>query len=504
MPAPRDLGAELGAILSQNPQLLETLLSGATNYGGALANTNFNNASSVLFGNLDEQAFLRSHPEFQEGWDREGAAGADQSRWLKLAIDEASYIKPSELPYSGGLLGSLEGASTRIGNIQADANTQQRKADINDVATLGGSAAAAFDAANPGLAAARSQLTNALGGLDLTGTGVAGSAGNANWYRDSIAAGTPAGKMDVGGGIYIDAPTAANSTSFAGSGALGARPGAGGYNDYAGDFLGMASGARGLGSSPLLRELESQALSDLRLGGSLSAGETRLAQQASRKALGARGLAMGRNAAAEELLSTDALSRQRLNERRAFARDIDASGLNARLGAEGLAVNYAGLANNARQATNRLAFDYSGLGETARQFDASRTDNRLNSNRSFALNATSALAGLSADPYSLVLGRSSAPSAASSALNQAGGYGVDTGAFLNELMSYGGDLNNTNFNAAAAAELARRNNKSSLWGSALGAIGTIGGSFIGAPWLGAVLGGMAGGAAGGSLGSINT
>jgi hypothetical protein len=76
------------------------------------------------------------------------------------------------------------------------------------------------------------------------------------------------------------------------------------------------------GKDDVLRELESQAMRELGLGGQLSAQEERQAQQAARGAFAARGMAFGNPAVAAEVLGRDEFSRQRLGERRAFAGGI--------------------------------------------------------------------------------------------------------------------------------------------------------------------------------------
>jgi hypothetical protein len=74
--------------------------------------------------------------------------------------------------------------------------------------------------------------------------------------------------------------------------------------------------ARGGG---LLGQLESRAASDLALGGSLSAEQSRDATQSARAAAAARGLGLGQSAVAAELLNRDRFTSQRENERLAFA-----------------------------------------------------------------------------------------------------------------------------------------------------------------------------------------
>ena len=80
---------------------------------------------------------------------------------------------------------------------------------------------------------------------------------------------------------------------------------------------------KGIGPSAIEGELSNQALSDLRLGGSLSAEDQRMAQQAARSAFASRGLNQSNISAVGEVLNRQQYSDQRLNERRAFAGGVE-------------------------------------------------------------------------------------------------------------------------------------------------------------------------------------
>lgn len=75
--------------------------------------------------------------------------------------------------------------------------------------------------------------------------------------------------------------------------------------------------------SDLSTALNNSALAQLNLGSSLSAEDARDAAQASRAAYSSRGLVSGRPSATAEVLSRDALSRQRLAERQNFALGVE-------------------------------------------------------------------------------------------------------------------------------------------------------------------------------------
>lgn len=81
---------------------------------------------------------------------------------------------------------------------------------------------------------------------------------------------------------------------------------------------------RETGASAIETELNSQALSDLRLRGRLSAEDMRAASANARAAWQARGLSMGKPAAISEVLNRQQFSDQRQNERRSFAAGVDA------------------------------------------------------------------------------------------------------------------------------------------------------------------------------------
>lgn len=76
------------------------------------------------------------------------------------------------------------------------------------------------------------------------------------------------------------------------------------------------------GNTPLLNEFNRQAMEELQAGQSLTASETRAAQQASRAAFSARGMGMSNQSAADEILSQYRLGAERQAQRRAFAGGI--------------------------------------------------------------------------------------------------------------------------------------------------------------------------------------
>ena len=93
---------------------------------------------------------------------------------------------------------------------------------------------------------------------------------------------------------------------------------------------GLMNEARGNG---LLGQLEGQAASDLALGRSLSAEQSRDATQSARAAASARGLGLGQSGMAAELLNRDRFATQREAERRNFASNVAQQGVGIRAAA---------------------------------------------------------------------------------------------------------------------------------------------------------------------------
>ena len=86
------------------------------------------------------------------------------------------------------------------------------------------------------------------------------------------------------------------------------------------------------GNQQLIDELGRQALQEVQAGQSLTPQELRQAQQSSRAAMSARGLGMGNQAIADEILKGYQLGRQRQAERRQFAGGV--AGLQQQTGAD--------------------------------------------------------------------------------------------------------------------------------------------------------------------------
>ena len=107
-------------------------------------------------GKIDEQEMLRLHPELQEGFDNEIAAGGDPNLWLEAAIRNSSTIDPASVPRSGGIVDAVGVLAGKTGAIESAANKAARTAGVADIATLSPQLTAAYRAGN-------SELFGALG-----------------------------------------------------------------------------------------------------------------------------------------------------------------------------------------------------------------------------------------------------------------------------------------------------------------------------------------------------
>jgi hypothetical protein len=119
---------------------------------------------------------------------------------------------------------------------------------------------------------------------------------------------------------------------------------------------------------PIQQTLEQQAQGDLALGGQLSADQTRLAQQASRAAAEARGMAGSNGSMLNEVQRQLDMSRQLQNERRQFASGVEQQGFGQLATQQGQAIQAAGVTNdflglgvNAQQANNQNALAAGGM-----------------------------------------------------------------------------------------------------------------------------------------------
>ena len=122
--------------------------------------------TEAALGTIDEQAFLKAHPEFQEGYDNEKTKGGNASVWLEGAIKNASYIKPSDIPRSGGIVDTVGAIAGKIGGVESAANTAARAAGVADVTNLSPALTAAYRAGNTELFGALSKAAGMVNSGD--------------------------------------------------------------------------------------------------------------------------------------------------------------------------------------------------------------------------------------------------------------------------------------------------------------------------------------------------
>ena len=195
--------------------------------------------------------------------------------------------------YVPGVLSQLGQVSPQIGEIQAAANTQQRAAEIADVAKLGVQASQAFRAANPELYAQLAKAEQLGAPSDYFG-GLKQAIGSAQQFGPTTAQRVRA--QAVGGG------------------ALGAQ---------------MYGQALNAGPSQISQGLQQAGMEALSQGGNLTPAEIRQLQQATREAYTARGTEMGSAA-----VTAEALAQQQANRQRQLENIQLASGIGQQLTAE--------------------------------------------------------------------------------------------------------------------------------------------------------------------------
>lgn len=213
-------------------------------------------------------------------------------------------------------------------------------------------------------------------------------------------------------------------------------------------LLNLDSASRLGGRSDLNAELESQALADLRLGGTLSEQEQRDAEQAARGAWAARGLAHSNGAVGAEILARDSASRARRDSRRSFAGGVsnlvmseDEALRRYAMGVEGL--NASDLSTRASVATTAAAPLLNSFAQ-----------------RSNAIGATIGAMNLTGRPGEASDIMSQTPSVFQGA------------AALTPLYNYQADAFNTNLNASESRRIAAQNQQNALIGGAMQAGGS--------------------------------
>ena len=243
----------------------------------------------------------------------------------KLYQSEAEYLPQYQALNMRMLQDSLRGASGSPGllslyesdigpalsRMEADSLSKQRAADIGAVEQYGRRATEAMRQANPELfnQIDRAEALGTPGGgtaqQALLGAAMAGPQGFGSVAPQQFATDRVGARSIYGDAVYGDRVNAQNVSS-----GLAA-------------FDRVGNRDVGLSDSGLLTELNRQAMEELQAGQSLTAAEQRAAQQASRAAFASRGLAMGDQAVADEVLRNYQLGAERQNQRRAFAQNVE-------------------------------------------------------------------------------------------------------------------------------------------------------------------------------------
>jgi len=453
--------------------------------------------TQAALGGIDEQAFLAQHPEFNEGYQNAIATGDNPSRWLQLAINEASYINPSEVPRAGGITGTLGATAAQLSRVGNAANTATRTAGVGDVTALSGDLATAKRAANPELYATLGQAASLL----PPGT-------------DPYAA----LKNGVLGQQTIGGYTAAQAAPVANVSATQIQQGQLGQGLY-----GQAVNAGPSGAANVLQQRAQQLAAST---GQLSPEELRAVQQGSREAFAARGIEMSNPAIAGEIGARIAAQRARQTEdlnmaaglNQAYTQDLTANrgfatgvyGQDIALQGQNQGANLAASQSNQttalntslanQQATNQASQYNTTLAAQQQQQKISNLgilgqveQGQTEADRNYALNLANAYQNASTDYTGLILGqKSGALGEASGVYNAATGANPDLSANLGLTTGVAQDTAMTRFNAEEAARIAAANRKGALTGQILGAVGTIGGAALGVPSIGAGVGKVVG------------
>lgn len=550
----RNLTGEGAQTLQAYAQLFPQLFGLYQQYAPQQAQTDLNTLKQQLFGNVDVGQFLTAHPEFRQGYEQalsSGGAGNAQN-WLNSAVFSSSYIDPSTIPGSSGMLG-LNRALTDVANQQTiDSNRLLRNANLQDVYSFAPQALQAQQQLNPQLYQGMSAVdASAQAGLP-TNPFVAqlGSTYGAGPSYQSV------GYSPTTGALYqpnVSAQQVNPTTAYT--------PVQSASSDFG---LGSASGMLGnTGASSLNNSLVQQAQDQLALGTSLDPTDVRQAQQAAREAWAARGLVNSNGAVADEVLNQYNLGQQRLQQRQQFAQGVNSSDLAQRnqafqnaLGLSDAARGYAGLGLSAQQsnlgaqlqgnqeglqgqlanqdsslraalANQQLGYNTSALNLANQQQNSAGAlqaalanqgayQTAYNQNNSLGLQlaglgqttaqqnfanllqAANLRASTAFNPFS-VLGNSTNTGSNSSlfgqgAANSSGQLGNQSVLNMaNPFSSYASDLYSTNYNGALASQISAANNNAAKQGGIFGALGSLGGALIsGGTGAGSVLGSLGG------------
>ncbi len=204
----------------------------------------------------------------------------------------------------------------------------------------------------------------------------------------------------------------------------------------------MNTDAMGAGPSEINQRLNDYALSQLALGGEIGADEQRQVVQDARAAASARGLFGGDAAAIDEIMNLYGARQNRAAQRAQIAGGVQAGLLQEMVANRGFQQGVEGLNQSAEGA-----------------------------NRSFILNAQGATQARLNPLLQMLTPRTAlSPTAGAALLNGPRG---DSAQLLSQLLGYGSDVNNTNYNAAQAQAIAAANNAAAMAGAGVNAGTTV-------------------------------
>lgn len=221
-------------------------------------------------------------------------------------------------------------------------------------------------------------------------------------------------------------------------------------------------GGSALGFSDLQNQQNRIGMGLLQQGGNLSASDLRNVQQASRGGFAARGLDGTNASVVDETFNTDAARRARLLQNLSTAQGIQNQGLAETTNQQNFGLNLNSQYLQSQGLQNQALNQSAALAEQQREFQLQQQGNAAN-----------LYAGSRVDPYAAIIGGTNQNNLS----NALGLYG-QVNPSANALYGYGSDLNNTNYNAQAAANISGANNQAALYGAGINAAGRIGQSYF--------------------------
>lgn len=508
----RNLGNELGQINNQYQSLLGQLTGGTGNFNASTGG----NLSTLLGGSFDEQKFFAANPEayrqYKEATDAGGLQGWTPAQFASAYLGGGDISKDSN---GGALLKDYQ--SGGVGDISGQLNTQNRANNLLDAANFAKPYSDLMHNTNAGLYNQIDTFTNAANApIQQSGS----------QQQAAQQASQGFGTFDPSG-LYANTNFTSqtiNPQSIQ-SQAVHAQNG----NPLLAQLNAQAMANQG--PSQIQSKQNTLANQLLDQGGNLSESELRNVQQSSRAGFAARGLDATNASVVDESFQTDAARRARLTQNLGLAQGIQNQGLAEQnqqqqfglgVGSQDLGYSQLNLQGQTTNANNALAASQSnqsanlsaqtsnqganlqaqnmglqaqtanqnfGLGsfnanvnsqvqqQQALQAAAGLAEQQRQSQISAQLAAVNAQKAGALDPYAAML------SGDQNNLGVlAGLYGTNAqtnSSLLSALLGYGGDLNNTNYNANVAAGIANGNNNAALGGALIGAGAKFGGAVYG-------------------------